>query len=202
MLHRFTTLALTMSVLFAATACGFAQQKKQPDPKELQKAYEAYATPGKEHAQFKRLSGNWSCVVKAFPTPNRPVVSKGTASFRVILGGRFLQQRFRGKLEGQSFEGQGISGFDNSRKKYFTHWIDSMGTGRVQLEGTYDRKTQTLTETGTSSSPLGPMKMKTVTRYSSNDQFLFTMYVVTPNGDQKMLEINYTRAKGKPKKRK
>jgi len=79
----------------------------------------------------------------------------------------------------------------------FGIWIDNHGTGIMHSEGTYDVKTNTLTETGVASSPLGEMKMKMVSHYMDQDKFLLTMYAVAPEGEQKIMEITYTRAESK-----
>jgi Protein of unknown function (DUF1579) len=202
MLPRFTTLGLTIAGVLAATACAFAQEKKQPSARDAQKAYEALSKPGKPHSEFRRLVGRWNCEMKLYADPKTPKTSKASASFRLLMGGRYLQQQFAGTMAGQPFHGMGITGYDNAQKKYVGTWIDDTGTGIMATQGTYDPKTQTLTETGTTSSPLGPMKLKMVSKYFSNDKFLFTMSMAIPGGEQKMMEITYTRAKGKPKKRK
>lgn len=158
----------------------------------------------KPHDQLKRLVGNWTTEMTSFfPDPNAPAVSKGKASFKMILGGNFVQQRYFGQYGDQKYEGSGISGYDTAKEKYVGAWMDSMNTGIMHVEGTYDPKTHTLTEFGTMSSPEGEMKTKNVSKYVDKDNFVFTMYMITPDGDQKIFSINYTRAKGdlKPKKK-
>lgn len=192
--HSFAGL-MVVALLSGGTAFG---QDKKPDARELEKAFREFATPGKEHEYFKRLAGRWDAVVTSYyGNPNKPVKSKATSSFRVIMGGRFLQQRVQGEVAGMKFEGQGWLGYDNAKKKYVGAWIDNTSTGIMQTEGTYDPKTQTLTEVGTSSSPIGPMKMKTVSRFADRNNFTQTMYLITKQGERKMLEVAYTRAKKK-----
>jgi hypothetical protein len=74
-----------------------------------------------------------------------------------------------------------------------------MSTGFMQSSGTLDEKTHVMTEIGESilPAPAGTMKMKIVTKPVDDNQFLFTMYTLTPDGgEQKMMEITYTRAAG------
>lgn len=198
------TLTYTLGLVcaFGLVAGASAQDKKQPDPKEQEKAFEAYAKPGKEHTQLQRLVGRWDCEIKSFHSdPSKPTISKGASTFRSVLGGRFIQQQFRGKMEGQDFQGLGLSGYDNAQKKFVGTWCDSMGTGFMATSGTYDAKTQTLTETGSIASPMGEMKFKMVSKYLSDDKFTFTMFMIA-EGEQKIMEITYTRAKVEPKKKK
>lgn len=159
----------------------------------------------KPHDQLKRLVGKWTTEMTSyFPDPSNPQVSKGKASFKMILGGNFLQQRFFGEFDGKKYEGIGVSGYDTAKNKFVGTWKDSMNTGIMHVEGTYDVKSHTLTETGVMSTPAGEMKTKNTTKYIDNNNFVFTMYMVTPEGEQKVFSINYTRAKGdsKPKKKK
>lgn len=158
---------------------------------------------GKPHDQFKRLVGNWDTEMTSFfPDPSAPDVSKGKASFKMILGGNFLQQRFFGQMGDKKYEGIGVSGYDTAKEKYVGTWKDSLNTGIMHVEGTYDPKTHTLTESGTMSGPQGEMKTKNVSQYVDNDNFVFTMYLITPDAEPKLFSIKYTRVKGdsKPKK--
>lgn len=155
------------------------------------------------HDQLKRLVGNWTTEMTSFfPDPSNPQVSKGKASFKMILGGNFLQQRFFGEFDGQKYEGIGISGYDTAKNKFVGTWKDSMNTGIMHVEGSYDAKSHTLTELGEMSSPNGKMKTKNTTQYIDNNNFVFTMYMVTPDGEQKLFSIKYTRTKGDSKQKK
>jgi hypothetical protein len=182
MTSRFLTAALSTTILLVAAACGFAQDKK---PKA--EAAPAADKPGKEHAHLRRLAGRWNCEVKLFENPSKPVVTKATAFFRVLLGGRYVQQQFNGTMLGGPFQGVGTTGYDNAKKKY-------VSTGIMTTEGTYDVKTQTLAETGTTSTPMGPGKLRMISKYLSDDKFVFTMYMPAGKGEHKLMEITYTRA--------
>ena len=155
------------------------------------------------HDQLKRVVGNWTTEMSSYyPDPKNPTITKGRASYRMILGGKFVQQRFFGEVGGQKYEGIGISGYDTAKKKFIGTWKDSLNTGIMHMEGTYDVKTHTLTEAGEMSTPQGIMKTKNTTKYVDKDHFVFTMYMVTPEGEQKAFSIAYSRAKGKAKPKK
>ena len=152
---------------------------------------------------MRRLVGSWKAEVKYFfDESGKPSESEATANFRPLLGGRYVQQRFNGEMQGQKFSGMAITGYDNAKKKYVGIWIDDMGTGIMHSEGTYDAKTHTMTEIAVGSSPVGDMKYKNVSRYLSDDEFTFTMYMVTPEGERKLMDITYTRAEKPTRKKK
>lgn len=198
--------AVMVTVVLATVSTTMAEDKKkdpQPDPKQLQKLAEECAKPGKAHKHLKRLAGRWDTLSKTFfPNPEKPTITKGSSNIRSLMGGRYIQQKFRGVFNGKNFQGMGVTGFDNAKKKFVGIWIDSEGTGIMQSEGTYDAKTQTLTENATSSSPMGPMKMRMVTKYLSDDKFVFTMFMLAGGGEQKIMEMTYTRSAGGRKSKK
>ena len=51
----------------------------------------------------------------------------------MILGGRYLEQRYEGTMMGQPFSGIGVTGFDNYKKKFVSTWVDSMGTAIMTM---------------------------------------------------------------------
>lgn len=191
------------SLILACCLASHGQEKKEADSPGAEQAAEleawaAYGTPGEPHKHLQKLAGEWKTVTKSYqPGADDPVETvEGTAKFESILGGRFVRQTFKSTHLGMPFNGVGIMGYDNAKKKHVGTWIDSMGTGILTTEGDYDPDTHTATEFGTSSSPQGPMKFKMLTKYADEDNFTFTLYLL-PGEDQevKMMEIEYTRKK-------
>jgi hypothetical protein len=200
---RFVMLSLLLAAVFGSSA--LRGQEKKPDApafdsEAMKKMMEEYARVTENHAGFKRLVGKWNTEMTCYMPGSPTAATKGTATFRLLMGGRFMQQNFEGEIEGQKFQGTGITGYDNAQKKYVGIWIDNMGTGIMHMTGSYDEKTHTMTELGESIMPTGPMKMKMVTRPVDDNKFVFTMYTLGPDGgEQKMMEITYTRAADAPK---
>src|SRR6185295_18628018 len=92
------------------------------------------------------LVGNWTTHVKWWMAPGAPAQeSDGTAQMSWAFGGRYLHEADTGTAMGMPFEGMGVTGYDNLKKKYVGSWIDSMGTGIMQSEGTYDPSKKTIT---------------------------------------------------------
>lgn len=182
------------------------EKKKQPsqlDQTAMEELYADFAALEPEHAYFKKFLGRWKAVNKMFMegTPE-PMVTEGTTSFRLILGGRYLQQRYESEFDGMAFEGIGISGYDKSRKKYIGMWMDNHSTSWMMTEGEYDEATKTMSDIGEMSTPMGPATAKTVSKEVDKNTFVFTMYMVQPDGsDQKHMEITYTRLPRAKKKK-
>lgn len=187
---------VSITTLFAATLRGEepAAAQDQPDQAALEKMMAEYGRVTEHHEGFKHLVGTWNTEMTCYMPGSPSGPQEGTATFRLLLGGRFLQQRFQGDFGGEKFRGIGITGYDNAQKKYVGIWIDNASTGIMHTTGSYDEKTHVMTETGEAVMPTGPMKMKMVTRPVDDKKFVFTMSLLTPDdGEQKMMEITYTR---------
>ncbi|MES3038275.1 MAG: DUF1579 domain-containing protein, partial [Bdellovibrionota bacterium] len=118
-----------------------ADKSAQMDPKmqEMMKKYEAASKPGEPHKVLAGIAGNWKTVSQMWHSPDgKPETSKGSANLKMILGGRWLQQEFKGSAMGQPFQGIGMIGYDNVKQKYVTNWYDSMSTGTLTTEGEFD----------------------------------------------------------------
>jgi hypothetical protein len=191
------SLSLVLGIVLSATSLrGDEPKAGQPqlDPAAMEKLMAEYARVTDKHEGFKHLVGRWTTEMKCNMSSAGPQTGKGQATFRLLLGGRFLQQSFQGTMGDQNFQGLGISGYDNAQKKYVGVWMDSMGTGIMHTTGSYDEKTHVMTELGEFVSPAGPMKMKMVTKPVDENKFTFTMSMLSAEGEQKMIEIIYTRA--------
>lgn len=170
-----------------------------PAMQEMMKKYEAASTPGEPHKILAETSGKWNTVSQMWQSAEgKPETSKGTSQFKMILGGRWLQQDFKGTAMGKPFQGMGLLGYDNVKGKYESHWFDSMSTGSMEAEGDYDAATKTLKDKGSMSCPISPSKtqeMRSEWQMLSKNKMIFSMYGKGPQGgpEFKMMEIVYTR---------
>jgi len=170
--------------------------EKQMDPQAMMEMYQKLATPGEPHKLFASLAGSWTTKTKEWMEPGKPPTeSTGTAEMKMLLDGRFLQQEFTSQMMGQPFSGIGIDGYDNLRKRYVTTWIDTMGTGIFQMEGTASADGKTITLKGRHDEPGGgQMTHRAVWKIVDSNTQTFDMYGTHKHGkEMKMLEIAYTR---------
>jgi len=167
---------------------------------ETMAKWEKFATPGPQHARFKKMIGKWQTSTQAWMAPGAPPMeSKGLAEFTVQMGGRFLIQTYKSEFMGKPFEGMGIEGYDNFKKKYSSYWIDNMGTASMIQTGTCSDDGATCTYFGRMDEPTMDETDKTVKstiQAKNEDSFLWSMYDFLPGGQEiKIMEINYTRVK-------
>ena len=77
------------------------------------------STPSEAHTALKAYVGTWKAEIKEWMPGNpEPRLTKGISINKLILGGRFLEQKYVSTAKGEKFEGQGIIGYDNLAKKY------------------------------------------------------------------------------------
>ncbi|PYI71990.1 MAG: hypothetical protein DMF02_04950, partial [Verrucomicrobia bacterium] len=106
------------------------------------------------HKLLSSLDGNWNFAIKMWmnPDPNAPPQeSKGIATRKSIMGGRYVMMDVTGKMQmpgedgkmkDMQFKGMGLEGYDNVKQKFVASWVDNMGTGIEFSEGTYDPATK------------------------------------------------------------
>jgi hypothetical protein len=168
------------------------------DQKAMMDAWMKYATPGEMHKKMAAMEGSWTVKVSQWMAPGAPAEeSTGTAEFKMILGGRYLSQTFAGTMMGQPFNGFGVSGYDNAKKASQSVWMDTVGTGILEMAGNWSAD-GTLTETGSMDDFMTgkPMSFKAVTHMTDNDHMHFEMWGSAPDGKMfKNLDIAYTRKK-------
>ena len=148
------------------------------------------AKPGPEQEALKRFEGDWDATVSAMG-----MESKAQASYRIGYGGFWLIEEFKGELAGTKFEGRGTTGYDPFKKKYISTWIDSMSPTMISMEGSFDKEGN-YSETGSGVEPDGkPMKLKSVFQFKDQDNFVFTMYVLSDGKENEGFKITYQRKK-------
>lgn len=156
-------------------------------------------TPNENHEHLKAMAGQWTAQVKWWePGMEEPMTSQGRHKAEMVLGGRYLASEYEGDMMGAPFQGMGIMGYDNVKKKYFSGWVDSMSTGVYMEYGDYDKGTKTFTLSGEMDSPTGKkVKSKSEIKIVSNDKQVHTMYHSEDGGPmRKAMEITFERAGG------
>src|SRR5439155_6493988 len=68
---------------------------------EMMQKYMQAATPGPEHQRLAKLAGKWKLQFTSWFAPGAPPQkSEGTAEFKTVLGGRYVQQEVKGDMAG------------------------------------------------------------------------------------------------------
>jgi Protein of unknown function (DUF1579) len=190
----------TTTATTAAAPSAADMQKMMAQMTEMSKTNE-------NHKLLASLDGNWNYNIKFWmnPDPNaKPQESKGTATRKSIMGGRYVVMDVSGKMkmpgaDGKmkdvDFKGMGMEGYDNMKKKFVASWVDNMGTGIEFSEGTYDPSTNSLTYTA-EVEPVPGMKtaVREVIKIADKDHMSLEWYENQGGQEKKTMEIAYTRA--------
>jgi len=179
----------------------------QPDPQEMMKQMMEMSKLNENHKLLSDMNGSWNYTIKMWmnPDPNaKPQESKGTATRKSAMDGRYATMDVTGKLQmpgedgkmkDMQFKGMAVEGYDNVKKKFVSSWIDNMGTGIQFSEGTYDPASKTFTFTSEMEMMPG---MKTPVRetlkMTDKDHMLMEWYETHGGQEKKTMEIAYTRA--------
>jgi len=156
------------------------------------------ARPTAEHATLALSEGTWDASVQismgAPGTP--PQVSKGVETNHMCCGGLWMISEFKSDPGSAPFEGYGMTGYEPSKKKYITTWVDSDLTMPMISEGIYDAKTRTLTLRGSMTAQGKTLQWRNVEVWKDDDTRQYTMYQRGPDGKESpSLSITYTRRK-------
>ena len=157
------------------------------------------------HKLLADMNGNWNFKMWMNPDPNaKPQESKGTATRKSVMGGRYFVMDVSGKMQmpgedgkmqDMQFKGMAVEGYDNVKKKFVSSWIDSMGTGIQFSEGTYDPATKTFTyNMEMEMMPGMKTPVREVIKVTDKDHMLLEWYENRGGKEVKTMEIAYTRA--------
>lgn len=123
------------------------------------KAWQAYATPGTPHKLMADEVGTWNCDMTFWYEPNgKPEKASSVANVKMILGGRYQESNYQGKIMGAPFEGKSTLAYNNVSKEYTTTFIDNMGTGMMIASGKYDEATKSMELKGEVVNPVNGKK--------------------------------------------
>jgi len=176
-----------------------------PDPAEMMKQMMEMAKLNENHKLLADLAGTWSYTVKMMAPGETPSTSTGTLTRKPVMNGRFFVGEYSGtmkmpgadgKMKDFTFKGMSLEGYDNVKQKFVSSWVDNMGTGIMDSEGSYDPATKTFTYNG-EVEPVPGMKMpvREVIKVTDKNHHTFEWYENRGGQDVKTLEINYTRKK-------
>lgn len=168
--------------------------KPGSEQEQMLKKIETAGTPGAPHKSLGALVGEWKAEVRCWMDPDQPPkVSQAESSVSWALDGRFVEEEFHGNMMGQDFTGHGLLGFDNTKRKFNSVWMDDKHTSMFTSEGKGDAGNKTITLEGKGVCPVSgrtDVAMKQILHLMSPEKHVLEMF----NDGQRTMEITYTRA--------
>ncbi len=146
--------------------------------------------PSPEHTLLKKYVGNWDATMKM-----QGMEMKCSQTTKAI-GEFWTSSTFDGDFGGMKFTGQDTMGWDPKKKKYVNTWVDSMAPHSMQMEGDFDKATNTLTMTGNGVGMDGkPTKNKTTSVWKNDDELDFMLFEEKDGKWVEHFTISYKRKK-------
>jgi hypothetical protein len=169
-------------------------------------AFAQDAATDANHQLLADLNGTWDCKVSFWMTPGGPPLeSTGTSVRKPVMDGHyFIMDTVAkmqmpgpdGKMQLMDYKGMEMDGYDNMKGKFFSTWIDSMGTGVLISEGSYDPASKTFTyHMEEEMAPGKTMKIRETLQVIDKDHNVMEWYEDRADKQVKMMEITYTRQK-------
>jgi hypothetical protein len=190
---------LVPSLLVTACATAVVADDKDGKKNLFAEYIEKFGPPGPEHKLLEPLVGTWHANVKMWMEPGQsPQTSEGTLVRKSVLDGRFVAEKYDGKMLDKPFQGMGTIGYDRAKKKFVTTWMDSISTAVQTSRGTYDEATRTWTFKNEDECPITgkPVKMRDTLRIVNPDEQQMEMFrQLGDEKEMKMMEITLTRKK-------
>lgn len=184
--------SLIATSLIALVPLSYAQDEMSAEDK----AWMEYMTPGSLHELMANSVGEWKTTNTFWMTPEaEPMVSEGTSTVEMIMGGRYQKATHKGVMMGMPFEGMSLQGYDNETEEFIAVWIDNFGTGISVSRGTYDEETKTITYVGSMINPVDGKELKYRQTYQiiDDNNHVFEMFILQDGGEFKTMNLEYSR---------
>lgn len=178
------------------TAAVVATTTAPPDSAAMMKAWEGYMTPGEAHKMLAAANGKWNEETSMYMSPGAPPdVMKGTCENSMIMNGLYQRSLHHGSYHGSPFEGQSTMGYNNATKKYQSTWIDNMGSGMMNMEGTYDSTAKTYNMTGTETDMMTgkEMPVRETLKIIDDKNHYMEMFETRDGKESKVMDIKLTK---------
>jgi len=216
-LRSLTAVLLSAAICLPLLAQGQADKKKDdkpaanPSETDMMAMMAELAKPNENHKLLARAVGHWRYTASMWMNPDPtapPSKSTGTTVTKALMGGRYFTSEHSGKMQmpgpdgkmaDVEFKGISTDGYDNVKKKFVSSWIDNLGTGIVNSEGTYDAATKTFTYYMENEMVPGmKTKIREAIKITDHDHHTVEFYEDRGGTEVKTMEIKCTRSPGPP----
>lgn len=170
------------------------KRSKPMDQAAMMQMWQKSMTPGPWHAALEPMVGSFHArTTFVMSKGEQPSVSEGSSENRWVLGGRYLEQLYRGMSMGMPFEGIGYTGYENVKQRYVGTWMDSFGTGLMNSRGTGKPTSRVMEFEAMAHEPSGKvMKFLCKITIQDHDHHTYEMWTLGPQRFRSML-VEYTR---------
>jgi hypothetical protein len=182
---------LAIGSLALWTSPAAAQEEMDAEMAAWQKA----GQPGAHHDHLATFAGTWQAESKFWMEPSAdPTVSPATIEYKMIMGGRYLEETISSDFMGQPFTGRGLYGFNNVTGEVQAVWIDDTSTGIFLYSGSISDDGTEIRLNGKYKDPVtGDWRENRSVMRISKDNIHYVSYEMDGGDEWKMMEITGTR---------
>lgn len=198
---RYLLLSVLTCLLIVPTTLADHHENDEPSPDAAamaaQEAWAKATTPGPQHAEMAKMTGTFKLSFTSWMSPDaEPMVSEGTATRTLALGGRVLEETVESNMMGLPFKGVARTGYDNISGKWWSTWTDNMSTALLVMHGDHDAESGTMTLSGMAPTPMNPAEramMTVVTTVDDSGKEVSTFHMGEGDDKYRYMVITYER---------
>lgn len=188
------TMAVLLSLL-ALTAGAQEAEKKKSEAELMMESYAESAKPVAEHQRLAGFTGPWKATTRLSFGPGEPMIVNGTASGKMILGGRFLELDGKTESAAMHMEAKTLMGFDRRTNEFTLIGLDTGGTYYITAAGKWDEAKQAVVMYGSYLEPPENTEQKYHFIWStpSPREHVMTLFFTKGGKDVQIAETRYVR---------
>jgi hypothetical protein len=194
-MRKTITVLLSLFALNVVWPAGAQEtEKKKSEADAVMEYYAEQAKPVAEHKRLAELAGPWKTKSNLWFGSGDPVNVSGSASGKMILGGRFLELHATAK-EPLHLEAITLMGFDRRTGEYTLIGLDTGGTYYITAAGKWDEAKKAVVMHGSYLQPPANTEQKYhfVWATPSPREHVLTLFFNMSGKDVQVAETRYTR---------
>ena len=149
---------------------------------------EPFTKRSASHERLAKLAGDWEGIAKTWFGPGEPAdESPVSGTMELILDGRFILHRYKGKFGDKPLEGMAIIGYHKGLEKFQCAWVDSFHNDTAIMFSEAQNGTTDLNMLGSYAYVAPGIEQywgwRTEINIVSDSEVIFTAYNISPEGD-------------------
>lgn len=195
------TIALSAAALLAApVALADHHEGAAPSSAEaaMMEAMQRAAAINAPHRRLAEMAGTFEATMQSWGDPEAPPMeSIAQVRREMTLGGRVLEEHWRGQIMGMDFHGMGRTGYDNVTGRYWSTWTDNTSTGLFVSYGDWDEEQGRFVFEGEAIDPVsgGKIPSRMVSTFPDENSETMAMYQKMGGQEMKTMAAKIVRSK-------
>ena len=150
--------------------------QEEMDPEAMMEMYAQAGQPDEHHEALKVFVGTWDADLKSMMAGMEDFNTTGTATYKMMMGGRFISMDFKSTIMGEPMHGMNLTGYHKARQRYESIWLDDTNTALNYMVG--QKTDDGWVYEGEETDPVAgqTLQVRDVIAMHGNDKFTFTRH--------------------------